>query len=120
MSGVGTIKVEMKSSAIISIPIKHIMELTISMLRPTMSMRFMQKEAPLFKSAAQKLGYADVIIGGSVSDSLQKKQHQIMEDLEKQATKKLNRYGIPWVGVDSATRVDGKIAELLEKNKLVN
>jgi hypothetical protein len=54
------------------------------------------------------------------SRSLQKKQHQIMEDLEKQATKKLNRYGIPWVGVDSATRVDGKIAELLEKNKTVN
>ncbi len=41
----------------------------------------MQKEAPLFKSAAQELGYSDVIIGGSVSDSLQKKQHTIQEVL---------------------------------------
>ena len=43
-----------------------------------------------------------------------------MEEMEKQAEKKLNRYGIPWVEVDSAVRVDGKIAELLEKNKTVN
>ena len=54
------------------------------------------------------------------SKSLQKQQKKIMEDLEKQAEKKLNRYGIPWVEVDTATRVDGKIAELLEKNKTVN
>ena len=40
--------------------------------------------------------------------------------MEKQASIKLNRYGIPWVGVDTANRVDGKIAELLEKNKTVN
>ena len=43
-----------------------------------------------------------------------------MEDLDKQAVKKLNRYGIPWIEVDTATRVDGRIAELLEKNKTVN
>ena len=43
-----------------------------------------------------------------------------MEHLEKQATIKLNRHGVPWVQVDSATRIDGKIAERLEKNKLVN
>ena len=54
------------------------------------------------------------------SKSLQKKQKKIMEDMEKQATTKLNRYGIPWVKVDTANRIDGKIAELLEKNKLVN
>ena len=40
--------------------------------------------------------------------------------MENQAVKKLNRHGIPWVQVDTATRIDGKIAELLEKNKLVN
>ena len=54
------------------------------------------------------------------SKALQKKQHKVMEDLEKQAEKKLNRYGIPYVNVDTATRVDSKIAELLEKNKSVN
>ena len=56
----------------------------------------------------------------SQSKSLQKKQHKIMEEMEEKAVKKLNRYGIPWVEVDSAVRVDGKIAELLEKNKTVN
>ena len=54
------------------------------------------------------------------SKALQKKQHKVMEELEKQAEKKLNRYGIPYVNVDTATRVDSKIAELLEKNKSVN
>ena len=56
----------------------------------------------------------------SLSKSLQKKQKKIQEDMENQAVKKLNRHGIPWVQVDTATRIDGKIAELLEKNKLVN
>ena len=56
----------------------------------------------------------------SQSRSLQSKQKKIQEDMEKQAIKKLNRYGIPWVEVDTAERVDGKIAELLEKNKTVN
>ena len=56
----------------------------------------------------------------SQSRSLQRKQKKIQEDMEKQAIKKLNRYGIPWVEVDTAERVDGKIAELLEKNKTVN
>ncbi len=56
----------------------------------------------------------------SQSRSLQKKQHKIMEELEAKAVRKLNRYGIPWVEVDTANRVDGKIAELLEKNKTVN
>ena len=54
------------------------------------------------------------------SKTLQKKQKKIMEDMEKQATTKLNRHGIPWVMVDTENRIDGKIAELLEKNKLVN
>ena len=54
------------------------------------------------------------------SKALKNKQHKIMEDLDKQAVKKLNRYGIPWIEVDTATRVDGRIAELLEKNKTVN
>ena len=40
--------------------------------------------------------------------------------MEKKAIIKLNRHGIPWVQVDTATRIDGKIAELLEKNKLIN
>ena len=40
--------------------------------------------------------------------------------MEKQATTKLNRHGIPWVKVDTENRIDGKIAELLEKNKLIN
>ena len=56
----------------------------------------------------------------SQSKALQKKQHKIMEEMEEKAIKKLNRYGIPWIEVDTATRVDGKIAELLEKNKTVN
>ena len=56
----------------------------------------------------------------SLSKSLRKQQQKMQEDMEKQAIKKLNRYGIPWVQVDTATRIDGKIAELLEKNKLVN
>ncbi len=56
----------------------------------------------------------------SQSRSLQRKQKKIQEDLEKQAIKKLNRYGIPWIEIDTAERVDGKIAELLEKNKTVN
>ena len=45
---------------------------------------------------------------------------KLQEDRQKVAIAKLNRYGIPWVGVDTANRVDGKIAELLEKNKTVN
>ena len=56
----------------------------------------------------------------SMSKSVQKKQKQLQEEMEKQATVKLNRHGIPWVQVDTADRIDGKIAELLEKNKLVN
>ena len=47
-------------------------------------------------------------------------QKKIQLEMEKQATAKLNRYGIPWVEVDTQNRVDGKIAELLEKNKTVN
>ena len=56
----------------------------------------------------------------SMSKSLQKKQKQKQEEMEKIATKKLNRYGIPWVTVDTTERIDSKIAELLEKNKSVN
>ena len=56
----------------------------------------------------------------SLSKSLQKKQKQMQEEMEKAAIKKLNRYGIPWVTVDTTERIDGKIAELLEKNKSVN
>ena len=56
----------------------------------------------------------------SQSRSLQRKQKKIQEDMEMQAVRKLNRYGIPWIEVDTAERVDGKIAELLEKNKTVN
>ena len=56
----------------------------------------------------------------SLSKSLRKKQKQIQEKMEKEATTKLNRHGIPWVEVDTSERIDGKIAELLEKNKLVN
>ena len=56
----------------------------------------------------------------SLSKSLQKKQKQIQEQMEKEAAIKLNRHGIPWVEVDTAERIDSKIAELLEKNKLVN
>ena len=56
----------------------------------------------------------------SLSKSLQRQQKKIQEDMEKKAITKLNRHGIPWVQVDTATRIDGKIAELLEKNKLVN
>ena len=56
----------------------------------------------------------------SQSKAIQREQKRIQEDMEKQATVKLNRYGIPWVEVDTENRVDGKIAELLEKNKTVN
>ena len=56
----------------------------------------------------------------SQSKAIRKEQEKIQQDMEKQASIKLNRYGIPWVGVDTANRVDGKIAELLEKNKTVN
>ena len=56
----------------------------------------------------------------SQSKAIQREQKRIQEDREKLATVKLNRYGIPWVEVDTETRVDGKIAELLEKNKTVN
>lgn len=56
----------------------------------------------------------------SQSKAIQREQKRIQEDMEKQATAKLNRYGIPWVEVDTENRVDGKIAELLEKNKTVN
>ncbi len=56
----------------------------------------------------------------SQSKALQKQQQKIMQNLEKQAEQKLNRYGIPWVEVDTDERVDSKIAELLEKNKMVN
>ena len=56
----------------------------------------------------------------SQSKAIQREQKRIQEDMEKQATVKLNRYGIPWIEVDTQNRVDGKIAELLEKNKTVN
>ena len=56
----------------------------------------------------------------SQSKAIQREQKRIQEDREKLATVKLNRYGIPWVEVDTEIRVDGKIAELLEKNKTVN
>ena len=56
----------------------------------------------------------------SQSKAIQRQQNKIQEDREKLANAKLNRYGIPWVQVDTANRVDGKIAELLEKNKTVN
>ena len=56
----------------------------------------------------------------SQSKAIQREQKRIQDDMEKQATVKLNRYGIPWVEVDTENRVDGKIAELLEKNKTVN
>ena len=56
----------------------------------------------------------------SQSKAIQREQKRIQDDMEKQATAKLNRYGIPWVEVDTENRVDGKIAELLEKNKTVN
>lgn len=56
----------------------------------------------------------------SQSKALQRQQQKIMQNLEKQAEQKLNRYGIPWVEVDTDERVDSKIAELLEKNKMVN
>ena len=56
----------------------------------------------------------------STSKAIRNQQKKMVEDLEKEATAKLNRYGIPWIEVDTADRVDGKIAELLEKNKMVN
>ena len=56
----------------------------------------------------------------SQSKAIQKQQKKLQEDRQKVAIAKLNRYGIPWVEVDTANRVDGKIAELLEKNKPVN
>lgn len=56
----------------------------------------------------------------SQSKAIQREQKKIQLEMEKQATVKLNRYGIPWVEVDTQNRVDGKIAELLEKNKTVN
>ena len=56
----------------------------------------------------------------SQSKAIQKQQKKLQEDRQKVAIAKLNRYGIPWVEVDTANRVDGKIAELLEKNKTVN
>jgi len=56
----------------------------------------------------------------SQSKAIQKQQKKLQEDRMKLAIAKLNRYGIPWVEVDTANRVDGKIAELLEKNKTVN
>lgn len=56
----------------------------------------------------------------SQSKALTKRQREIQEKMKKDAEIKLNRYGIPWVEVDTEERVDGKIAELLEKNKLVN
>ena len=56
----------------------------------------------------------------SQSKAIQRQQKKIQDDREKLANAKLNRYGIPWVQVDTANRVDGKIAELLEKNKTVN
>lgn len=56
----------------------------------------------------------------SQSKPLRRKQQQLQAKMRKEAEIKLNRYGIPWVDVDSEVRVDSKIAELLEKNKLVN
>ena len=56
----------------------------------------------------------------SQSKAIQREQKKIQLEMEKQATAKLNRFGIPWVEVDTQNRVDGKIAELLEKNKTVN
>jgi uncharacterized protein (DUF58 family) len=56
----------------------------------------------------------------SQSKAIQREQKKIQLEMEKQAAIKLNRYGIPWVEVDTENRVDGKIAELLEKNKTVN
>ena len=56
----------------------------------------------------------------SQSKAIQREQKKIQLEMEKQATAKLNRYGIQWVEVDTQNRVDGKIAELLEKNKTVN
>ena len=56
----------------------------------------------------------------SQSKAIQKQQKKLQEDRQKVAIATRNRYGIPWVEVDTANRVDGKIAELLEKNKTVN
>lgn len=56
----------------------------------------------------------------SQSKAIRKKQKVLQEQMKADAIKKLNRNGIPWVEVDTAERVDGKIAELLEKNKSVN
>jgi uncharacterized protein (DUF58 family) len=56
----------------------------------------------------------------SQSKAIRKKQKVLQEQMKADAIKKLNRSGIPWVEVDTAERVDGKIAELLEKNKSVN
>ena len=56
----------------------------------------------------------------SQSKAIRKKQKMLQEQMKADAIKKLNRSGIPWVEVDTAERVDGKIAELLEKNKSVN
>ena len=56
----------------------------------------------------------------SQSKAIQREQKKIQLEMEKQAAIKLNRYGIPWVEVDTENRVDGRIAELLEKNKTVN
>ncbi len=63
-------------------------------------------------------GYLPAFI--STNKSLQRQQQKIVKDMEKQAETKLNRHGIPTITVDSEVRVDGKIAELLEKNKVVN
>lgn len=56
----------------------------------------------------------------SQSKAIRKKQKVLQEQMKADAIRKLNRSGIPWVEVDTAERVDGKIAELLEKNKSVN
>ena len=56
----------------------------------------------------------------SQSKAIRKKQKVLQEQMKADAIKKLNRRGIRWVEVDTAERVDGKIAELLEKNKSVN
>lgn len=56
----------------------------------------------------------------SQSKPLMKKQREIQDKMKKDAEIKLNRYGIPWVEVDTVERVDSKVAELLEKNKRVN